>query len=117
MHARCWRTSTGGSRRASGRPTWWTRRRSSPRWSRGPNDGGEMSIHRSSVRRIEREESTMINCYAFAAVPPFAQGLVRDLRVRWALEEAGLPYQVTLVGAREGAIGLDAYRAIQPFGQ
>ena len=59
----------------------------------------------------------MINCYAFAAVPPFAQGLVRDLRVRWALEEAGLPYQVTLVGARERAIGLDAYRAIQPFGQ
>ena len=40
----------------------------------------------------------MINCYAFAAVPPFAQGLVRDLRVRWALEEAGLPYEMTLVG-------------------
>ena len=28
---------------------------------------------------------------AFRWVPPFAQGLVRDLRVRWALEEAGLP--------------------------
>ena len=27
----------------------------------------------------------------FKWVPPFAQGLVRDLRVRWALEEAGLP--------------------------
>ena len=40
----------------------------------------------------------MITCYAFAAVPPFAQGLVRDLRVRWALEEAGLPYRDTLVG-------------------
>ena len=50
----------------------------------------------------------MINCYAFGLVPPFAQGLVRDLRVRWALEEAGLPYRVTLVGAREGAITLDA---------
>jgi glutathione S-transferase len=59
----------------------------------------------------------MINCYAFAAVPPFARGLVRDLRVRWALEEAGVPYRVTLVGEGEGAMPRSAYRAIQPFGQ
>jgi glutathione S-transferase len=59
----------------------------------------------------------MINCYAFGAVPPFAQGLVRDLRVRWALEEAGLPYRVTLIGDREGAIPRSTYRAVQPFGQ
>src|SRR5262245_47630558 len=59
----------------------------------------------------------MINCYAFSSVPPFAQGLVRDLRVRWALEEAGLPYRVTLVGAGEGVFPLSSYRAIQPFGQ
>lgn len=59
----------------------------------------------------------MITCYAFAAVPPFAQGLVRDLRVRWALEEAGLPYEVRLVGPVEGALSRDDYRAIQPFGQ
>ena len=59
----------------------------------------------------------MINCYAFGAVPPFAQGLVRDLRVRWALEEAGLPYRVTLVGEYEGVMPLSTYRAIQPFGQ
>jgi glutathione S-transferase len=59
----------------------------------------------------------MINCYAFGAVPPFAQGLVRDLRVRWALEEAGLPYRVTLIGDRAGAIPRSAYRTVQPFGQ
>jgi glutathione S-transferase len=59
----------------------------------------------------------MINCYAFAAVPPIVQGLVRDLRVRWALEEAGLPYRVTLVGFRQGAVSPEDYRAIQPFGQ
>jgi len=35
----------------------------------------------------------MITVSAFKWVPPFAQGLVRDLRVRWALEEAGLPYR------------------------
>jgi glutathione S-transferase len=56
-------------------------------------------------------------CYAFGMVPPFAQGLVRDLRVRWALEEAGLPYTVALVGVGEGAISLADYAAIQPFGQ
>jgi glutathione S-transferase len=42
---------------------------------------------------------------------------VRDLRVRWALEEAGLPYRVTLIGDRPGAISRPAYRAVQPFGQ
>jgi glutathione S-transferase len=59
----------------------------------------------------------MINCYAFGAVPTFAQGLVRDLRVRWALEEAGLAYRVTLIGNRPGAISRSDYRAVQPFGQ
>jgi len=59
----------------------------------------------------------MINCYAFGAVPPFAQGLVRDLRVRWALEEAGLAYRVTLIGDHEGAIPPSTYRTVQPFGQ
>jgi len=32
----------------------------------------------------------MITLTAFRWVPPFAQGQVRDLRVRWALEEAGI---------------------------
>jgi len=64
----------------------------------------------------------MITCYAFSAVPPFAQGLVRDLRVRWALEEAGLPYRVTLVGDDrrpdgQPTVSRAAYRDIQPFGQ
>lgn len=59
----------------------------------------------------------MITCYAFRSVPPFAQGLVRDLRVRWALEEANLPYRVTLVGSEPATMSRDDYRAIQPFGQ
>jgi glutathione S-transferase len=57
----------------------------------------------------------MITLTAFASVPPFAQGLVRDLRVRWALEEAGIPYQQKLLAPGE-ADG-PAYRAIQPWGQ
>lgn len=39
-----------------------------------------------------------IEITAFAWVPEFARGLVRDLRPRWALEEAGLPYRVRLLG-------------------
>src|SRR4029079_8836412 len=47
--------------------------------------------------------------------PPFAHGLVRDLRVRWALEEAGLPYRVRLLDAFAER-PKDYYRE-QPFGQ
>lgn len=48
-------------------------------------------------------------------VPPFAHGLLRDLRLRWALEEAGLAYEMRYAPLN----GRDApdYRAKQPFGQ
>ncbi len=52
---------------------------------------------------------------AFKWVPPFAQGLVRDLRVRWALEECGIPYEARLIGFEDR--DTEAYRALQPFGQ
>jgi glutathione S-transferase len=52
---------------------------------------------------------------AFRWVPPFAQGQVRDLRVRWALEEAGLPYTTRLL--EMGDQDKPDYRALQPFGQ
>ncbi len=57
----------------------------------------------------------MITVTAFKWVPPFARGLVRDLRVRWALEEAGLAYREKLIDADDQAS--DNYRALQPFGQ
>jgi glutathione S-transferase len=57
----------------------------------------------------------VIRISAFQWVPPFAQGLVRDLRVRWALEEAGLPYRADLIGPDDQSS--EAYRARQPFGQ
>lgn len=52
--------------------------------------------------------------WGFRWAPPFAQGLVRDLRVRWALEEAGLAYDVQLIDFDERHAG--AYRQRQPFG-
>lgn len=57
----------------------------------------------------------MIRVTAFAWVPPFARGLVRDLRVRWALEEAGLAYETRLITLEDRSH--PAYRALQPFGQ
>lgn len=57
----------------------------------------------------------MITISAFKWVPDFARGQVRDLRVRWALEEAGLPYHSRLL--EQGDQNKDDYRALQPFGQ
>ncbi len=52
--------------------------------------------------------------WGFRWAPPFAQGLVRDLRVRWALEEAGQAYDVELIDFQERHAA--AYRRRQPFG-
>lgn len=57
----------------------------------------------------------MITISAFRWVPEFAQGQVRDLRARWALEEAGLSYRTRLL--RHGDQDKPEYRALQPFGQ
>ena len=56
----------------------------------------------------------MITMTAYNWVPPIVRGLVRDLRVRWALEEAGLPYRVELIDQRNKP---DDYREWQPWSQ
>src|SRR5262245_46989046 len=65
------------------------------------------------AERIGRHH--MITISAFKWVPDFARGQVRDLRVRWALEEAGLPYKTRLL--EQGEQDKPDYRALQPFGQ
>jgi glutathione S-transferase len=52
---------------------------------------------------------------AYDWVPDFARGQVRDLRVRWALEEVGQPYDVRYL--TQGSQKAPPHRAIQPFGQ
>ncbi|MFV1920437.1 glutathione S-transferase family protein [Sphingomonas sp. MJ1 (PH-R8)] len=52
---------------------------------------------------------------AYDWVPDFARGLVRDLPVRWALEETGRPYTVRYLP--QGSQKESAHRALQPFGQ
>lgn len=56
-----------------------------------------------------------IAVWGFRWAPDFAQGLVRDLRVRWALKEAGKAYEARLIDFAER--GSAAYRQRQPFGQ
>lgn len=52
---------------------------------------------------------------AFEASPDEGQGQARDMRVRWALEEVGQPYDVRLVSFRE--MKAPTHRALHPFGQ
>src|SRR5450755_511937 len=52
---------------------------------------------------------------AFGRSPDRGHALARDMRVRWALEEVGQPYEVRLVSF--GAMKKPAHRALHPFGQ
>jgi glutathione S-transferase len=52
---------------------------------------------------------------ALRSAPARFQGQVRDLAVRWVLEETATPYDVILVGAEEQNSA--AYRALHPFGK
>ncbi len=52
---------------------------------------------------------------AFAHSPDRGRGQARDMRVRWALEEVGQPYDVRLVSFED--MKQPAHRALQPFGQ
>ncbi|KQU91825.1 glutathione S-transferase [Variovorax sp. Root318D1] len=52
---------------------------------------------------------------AFERSPDRGRGLARDMRVRWALEEVGQPYDVRLVSFKE--MKEPAHRALHPFGQ
>lgn len=52
---------------------------------------------------------------AYDWVPDFAKGLVRDQRVRWALEEVGQPYDTRYLS--QGTQKRPEHRQLQPFGQ
>lgn len=56
-----------------------------------------------------------ITITAFERSPDKGRGLARDMRVRWALEEAGLPYEVRLLSFK--AMKEPAHLTLNPFGQ
>ncbi|MBW9077392.1 glutathione S-transferase family protein [Agrobacterium pusense] len=56
-----------------------------------------------------------ITITAFECSPDGGKGLARDMRVRWALEEVGQPYEVRLLSFK--AMREQGHLALQPFGQ
>lgn len=63
----------------------------------------------------ERAPGDTITITAFERSPDRGSGLARDMRVRWALEEVGQPYEVRLLSF--DAMKEPAHKALQPFGQ
>jgi glutathione S-transferase len=61
------------------------------------------------------DPDAVVEITAFSWVPEFAQGVVRDLRIRWALEEIDRPYRVRLLDALNPRPA--DYFLEQPFGQ
>lgn len=62
------------------------------------------------------DPNAVIEVTAYSWVPEMARGYVKDMRVRWALEEIGLPYRTRLVGGVFGEKSAE-HVADQPFGQ
>lgn len=59
----------------------------------------------------------MIKVYGFSRVNKMARGKTRDLRVLWALEEMGLPYEIVGLDHPKHDLDTPEFRAINPFGQ
>jgi glutathione S-transferase len=66
-------------------------------------------------RATNRSYSMTITITAFERSPDRGKGLARDMRVRWALEEVGQPYDVRLLSF--SAMKEPAHRTLHPFGQ
>jgi glutathione S-transferase len=62
------------------------------------------------------DTNAAIEVTAYEWAPPMGVGFVKDMRVRWALEEIGQPYRERLVGGVFGQKSVD-HLADQPFGQ
>lgn len=59
----------------------------------------------------------MLKLYSFARVNKGAHGNTRDLRVLWAVEEMGLPYEIVGMDHPNHDLDSPSYRALNPFGQ
>jgi glutathione S-transferase len=59
----------------------------------------------------------VLKVYGFSRVNKFARGNTRDLRVLWALEEMGLPYEIVGMDHPNRDLDREEFRAKNPFGQ
>jgi glutathione S-transferase len=83
---------------------------------KSPWDELSRSTAAATMAPFNGQERSMIpTITAFERSPDRGRGLARDMRVRWALEEVGQPYNVRLLSFR--AMKEPAHRAIHPFGQ
>ena len=62
------------------------------------------------------DPNAAIEITGYQWVPPFTEGRIKDLRIRWALEEIGRPYRERLIGGIFEEKPPE-YLADQPFGQ
>jgi glutathione S-transferase len=62
-------------------------------------------------------DARMLKVYGFSRVNRIARGNTRDLRVLWALEEMGLPYEIVGLDHPKHDLDTPEYRALNPFGQ
>src|SRR5690348_6276232 len=81
------------------------------------NYGPVIRLYRERLidRRMIMNDALTPTITAFEQSPDRGRGLARDMRVRWALEEVGQPYNVRLVSFSE--MKKPAHRALHPFGQ
>jgi glutathione S-transferase len=59
----------------------------------------------------------MLKLYGFSRVNKVARGNTRDLRVLWALEEMGTPFELVGIDHPAHELETEAYRAMNPFAQ
>ena len=59
----------------------------------------------------------MLKLYGFSRVNKIARGNTRDLRILWALEEMGMPFEIVGIDHPAHELETDAYRAMNPFAQ
>ena len=75
----------------------------------------KIAMTHGTLHGLARSFSMNPTITAFKASPDRGRGLARDMRVRWAFEEVGQPYDVRLVTFAE--MKEPAHLALQPFGQ
>jgi glutathione S-transferase len=72
-------------------------------------------VQQSNAGETTMSKPTTPTITAFERSPDRGRGLARDMRVRWALEEVGQPYDVRLLSFSE--MKESAHRKLHPFGQ
>ena len=87
------------------------------RFSRGREACATRPLRPMDPRPCSCDPPAMLAVYGFSRVNSFAHGNTRDLRVLWALEEMGLPYEIVGLDHPKGDLDSEAFRAKNPFGQ